>query len=131
MSPIRKPIRPGPGDPEVLLDVTCEDGCLYLVLANDGAATAFGVTVTFKRPVMGAGGEVEVSAAGVWRRLPLLRQGREIRVFLDTARELFARRERRIVMANVEYGDRKGQRFREAFRHDLRIWQDFGEIARG
>ena len=38
---------PGPGDPEVLLDVEHDRGCLFLVLANVGPATAFDVRVTF------------------------------------------------------------------------------------
>ena len=123
--------RPGPGDPEVLLDVVCEQGLLYLVLANDGQATAFEVSVTFKHPLRGVGGEVDITAGRLFRRLPLLRAGHEVRVFVDTSRELQARRQRKIVQATVHFRDRRGRRFQETVRHDLRIWADFGEITRG
>jgi hypothetical protein len=123
--------RPGRGDPEVLLDVVCEQGLLYLVLANDGPATAFEVSVVFAHPLLGVGGEVDIAASRLFRRLPLLRAGHEVRVFIDTSRELQARRQRKIVRATVHYRDRRGRRFQETVRHDLRIWGDFGEIARG
>jgi hypothetical protein len=119
---------PGPGDPEVLLDVELVDGCFYLVLANDGSATAFDVAVDFARPLPGVGGAVDVAALRVFQGLPVLRSGREIRAFVDVARDLLARRQAKIVTARVTYRSRSGRRLGETFRHDLRIWQNWGEV---
>jgi hypothetical protein len=122
---------PEPGDPEVLLDVECVDGRLYLVLANVGEATAFDVRVEFKRPLPGVGGEVDIAALRVFRGLPLLRPGRELRVFVDTASALLQRKQSRILRAQVSYDSRYKRGLGERFRHDLRIWQDFGEVRPG
>ena len=123
------PIRPPePGDPEVLLDVECLAGQLFLVLANVGCATAFDVKVEFKRPLWGVGGEVDVAGLRIFRRLPLLRPGKEVRVFVDTARELLQRKQPKIVRARVVYRSRSERWLGESFRHDLRIWKDFGEV---
>lgn len=127
---LRKPPRPtppGPGDPEVLLDVECEQGCLYLVLANVGPVTAFDVSVEFRAPLPGIGGEVDVTELAIFRGLPLLRPGKEVRVFVDTARELLARRQPKRVLARVVYRTRTRRWLAESFRHDLRIWRDWGE----
>jgi hypothetical protein len=123
----RKPRPPGEGDPEVLLDVELADGCLYLVLANDGPATAFDVAVKFARPLIGVGGEVDVATLQVFKGLPLLRAGQEIHAFVDVARDLLARKQAKIVTATVTYCSRKGRLLGETFRHDLRIWEDWGE----
>lgn len=126
----RETVRPPrPGEPEVLLDVEFADERLYLVLANVGAATAFDVSVTFQRPLRGVGGEVVVSDLRIFRHLPLLRPGKEIRVFLDTRAELFSRkRESRRIHARVIYRSRTERWLGEVFEHDLRVWQDWGAV---
>ena len=124
----RKAVAPGPGDPEVLLDVECARGCLYLVLVNVGPVTAFEVAVDFHEPLLGAGGDVDVAGFRIFRRLPLLRAGKEIRVFLDLARDFLARRQTKLVKARVRYETRDGKYLGESFVHDLGIWRDFGEV---
>jgi hypothetical protein len=125
------PQAPGPDDPVVLLDIERERGCLYLVLANDGVAPAFDVRVTFERPLLGAGGEVDVAELAIFRKLPLLRAGREYRVFLDVAEALLARRGAKQVRAEVTYRTRARRRLGEVFTHDLRIWKDLPEVQVG
>ncbi|HOX26211.1 MAG TPA: hypothetical protein PLL30_08385 [Candidatus Krumholzibacteria bacterium] len=120
-------LEPGAGDPEVLLDVEYERGCLYLVLANVGWVTAFDVRVEFRQPLRGAGGDVDIAALAVFRKLPLLRSGKEIRVFVDVARDLLARRGPKLVRAEVSYRGRDRKRLGETFTHDLRIWRDWGD----
>ncbi len=124
----RKTVPPGPGDPEVLLDVECAQGCLYLVLVNVGPVTAFKITVDFHEPLLGAGGDVDVAGFQIFRRLPLLRAGKEIRVFVDLARDLLARRQTKLVKARVRYETRDGKYLGEFFAHDLGIWRDLGEV---
>ena len=120
---------PCPGDPEVLLDVECVAEQLYLVLVNQGPATAFHVRVEFRRPLVGVGGEVVVSDMRIFKMLPMLRPGQEIRVFLDTRRELLQRRQSKVVHARVTYHSRDRRWIGERFRHDLRMWSDWGEVT--
>ena len=74
-----RPAPPGPGDPEVLLDVEHDRGCLFLVLANVGPATAFDVRVTFDKPLLGAGGAVDIGPSRSFASCRFLRPGKEIR----------------------------------------------------
>ena len=120
---------PGPGDPEALLDVECVAEQLYLVLVNQGPATAFNVRVGFRRPLVGVGGEVVVSDMRIFKMLPMLRPGQEIRVFIDTRRELLQRRQSKVVYARVTYHSRDRRWLGEWFRHDLRMWSDWGEVT--
>ena len=66
----------------------------------------------------------------VWSGLPLLRAGKELRVFLDAAPLLFRRRQPTRFAATVRYTDRDGREFSRVFRHDLALWRDFGEVLR-
>ncbi len=129
--PAERMSQPGPGDPEVLLDVEQDRGCLYLVLANDGPETAFDVQVTFAKPLLGAGGAVDVAALGMFDNTPILRSGKEIRVFVDVTRELLGRRGSKQVRAQVTYRTRARKRLGEVFVHDLRRWRDWPEVRFG
>lgn len=122
---------PGPDDPEVLLDVVYDRGCLFLVLANDGAATAFDVRVSFAKPLLGAGGAIDLAQLALFRALPLLRAGQEIRVFLDVASDLLGRKGARQVRAHVTYRSRARKRLGEVFNHDLRMWRDWPQARIG
>ncbi len=119
---------PGPDDPEVLLDVECVDERLSLVLTNVGPVTAFRVRVDFQRPLIGVGGEVVVSDQRLFRMLPMLRPGQEIRVFIDTRQALLKRRQAKVILATVSYHTRTKRWLGERFRHDLRMWDDWGAV---
>jgi hypothetical protein len=119
---------PSPGDVEVLLDVELVGGALWLVLANPSDQTAFNVSVVFRSPLLGIGGERDIARMSVFRALPLLRPKREIRVLVDVARELFARGESTRVEARVDWQSRAGDQFSQTFNHDLAVWKDFGEV---
>jgi hypothetical protein len=123
-----RPTPPQPGDPEVLLDLECVDERIFLVLVNVGPLTAFDVQVQFKRPLVGVGGEVVVSDLRLFQGLPMLRPGQAIRVFVDTRPALLARRQAKVVRAEVSYRSRDRRRLGEAFRHDLRLWDDWGAV---
>jgi hypothetical protein len=119
---------PSAGAAEVLLDVELTDGSLWLVLANPSDQTAFDVSVTFQAPLMGVGGDRDITQMRIFRRLPLLRPRREIRIFVDVARSLFARRQPTRLEARVSWRSRAGERFAQTFKHDLAVWEDFGEV---
>ena len=112
---------------EVLLDVECVEERLAFVLVNQGPVTAFQVRVDFQRPLIGVGGDVVVSDQRIFRMLPMLRPGQEIRVFIDTRRELLRRKQSKVVIARVSYHSRTRRWIGERFRHDLRMWADWGE----
>ena len=122
---------PSRGDAEVLLDVELADGMLWLVLINPSDQTAFNVSVAFRRPLWGIGGERDIAQMSLFRGLPLLRPKREIRVLIDVARHLLARRQSTRVEARVSWQSRAGERFAQTFKHDLAIWKDFGEVVQG
>lgn len=111
----------------MVLDVELEDGALWLVLANDSQWPAFDVTAEFEAPLLGVGGEVDVADLEVFGGLPLLRPGRELRVFVDVALRFFAREEPTSIRARVSWESRQGERFAQEFHHDLAVWKDFGE----
>jgi hypothetical protein len=119
---------PSGGRAEVLLDVELTDGALWLVLANPSDHPAFDVSVAFQGPLMGVGGDRDITEMRVFRMLPLLRPRREIRIFVDVARQFFARRPPTRLHARVSWHSRTGERFSQAFKHDLAVWEDFGEI---
>lgn len=119
---------PEADDPVVLLDTELDDGKLFLVLANPGRRTAFEVKVDFAGPLMGLGGEHDLTEKRLFRGLPLLRPGREIRIFVDGARQLFARDQETAFQARVSWRSRHGDPFAQTFRHDLALWEDLGEV---
>jgi hypothetical protein len=115
--------------PDVILDVDCEGGLLFLVLRNIGDDLACRVSVKFAPHLVGLGGERIVSDAAVFRRLAYLPPQKSIRVFLDAAHLLFARGTRNSFRARVQYRNRAGSEFSETFAHDLDVYRDLPEMV--
>ncbi len=105
------------------------DAKLWLVLANDSERPAYDVTVEFDDPLLGLGGDVDVTGLALFDGLTLLRPGREIRILVDVALHFFAREEPTALRADVSWQSRRGERFGQEFRHDLKVWKDFGEVG--
>jgi len=120
---------PAARTPHVVLDVELENGLLFLVLANVGDGVAYDVRVRFSRSLRGVGGSRDLAKLGVFRGLPLLRPGRELRAFLDVAELLFRRKQARAFRARVAWRDRAGGEHAETIHHDLSIWSDWGELV--
>lgn len=116
--------------PDVILDVDCEQGLLFLVLRNIGDDLACRVSVKFSPDLVGLGGESVVSDAAIFRRLAYLPPGKSIRVFLDAAPLFFGRPHKDSFRARVQYRSRSGKDFAEAFTHDLGVYRDLPEIGR-
>ena len=116
--------------PDVILDVDCERGLLFLVLRNIGADLACRVSVDFSPKLVGLGGDRVVSNAPIFRRLAYLPPEKTIRILLDAAHLLFARQQKSAFRARVRYRNRSGDEFSESFAHDLDIYRDLPEIAR-
>lgn len=140
MATKRKAVRRKPGGarkrapanrrrPDVILDVDCEQGALFLVLRNIGDDLACRVSVKFSPDLVGLGGERVVSDAAVFQRLAYLPPGKAIRVLLDAAPLLFARQQENKFRARVQYRSRSGKEFSETFAHELDVYRDLPEAA--
>jgi len=140
MATKRKAVRRKPGGvskratasgrrPDVILDVDCEQGALFLVLRNIGEDLACRVSVKFSPDLVGLGGERVVSDAAIFQRLAYLPPGKSIRVFLDATPLLFARKQENKFRARVQYQSRSGKAFSEIFSHDLDVYRDLPEAA--
>ena len=114
--------------PHVVLDLDYGDGLFHLVLANLGGRVAYEVKVEFSRPLSGIQGKI--SELPLFQRLPLLRAGREIRVFLGTGPLVLAGNRESSFRAVVSYLDRERERYDETFEHDLSIFRDCPEVVR-
>ncbi len=120
---------PSGDGPHVLFDLDFEDGIFFLVLSNVGSAPAYDVRVEFDRPVKELGGTVTVSEMRLFKGLSLLRPGKTIRLFVDTAEQRFRKRTTNPISARVYYRDHGRRKFSEAFRHDFGIYQDWISIV--
>lgn len=120
---------------EVVLDVEVERGLVHLVLTNCGDAVATDVSVTFSHPLIGLGGTLEVSSLALFQRLGVLRPGRDLRVFWDTAPSLLAKKDQVApFVASVSWTAPAGTRHRAEYHHDLsiyRVWPACHETAVG
>jgi hypothetical protein len=114
--------------PEVIVDFTCRDGLLFVILKNIGARSAYRVTTRFDKPFAGLGGEKPIAGLRLFRRLDFMAPGKEFCQLVDPLAVYMKRREPARLTATIEYRDREGGRFEDVITHDLRIYQDLGEI---
>lgn len=136
---LRRLLAPPPGGagalpepvPDVVLDVAFEDGLLYLVLENLGAAHAHDVAVAFDRELWGVEGSREFSALELFTDLAFLPAGKRISVFLDTSAALFERETELQWSFDVRFRDAQGRPFSLRLRHNLAIYRALGYIRRG
>ena len=112
------------GRPEVIVDVVFEDGLFFLSVANIGDRPALDVQTTFNRKLVGLGGTKDVAGLPLFRNIPFLAPGKEIRTLLDSAPVL--------VRAGALHHDHRPRRLRrpekEAYKgtmtHDLEIYRE-------
>ena len=120
---------PHPAGSNVVLDVDYKSGAFELVLVNLGDDVAFDVRVEFSRPLHGAGGRIPISELPLWSRLTVLLPGKEIRVFFDTAPNVFRNRHKKKFSAKVTWRGATRQRFEAKYQHDLDAYRDMPEIV--
>jgi hypothetical protein len=116
------------GRPEVIVDVVFEDGLLFLSVANIGDRPALDVRTTFNRKLVGLGGTKDVAALPLFRNIPFLAPGKEIRTLLDSAASWFARRRATNVVARVAYHDPEKKEYKAAMTHDLEIYREIAYV---
>jgi hypothetical protein len=119
------PSRPT-ADPDVILDVLFEDGLLFLSVRNIGSRPVRRVSISFDRPLIGLGGDREVSALPLFTNVEFLAPGREIRTLLDTSASYFGRQQPDWIKATISYQDAQGRRRHALIEHDLGIYRDIG-----
>jgi hypothetical protein len=110
---------------EVVLDVDVDDDRVHLVLANCGDAVATDVRVEFSRPLKGLGGSSDISALPVFKGLGVLRPGRVLRIFWDSAPLLLGRDHGAPFIAHVSWNERSRPRQRAEYHHALSIYQQW------
>ena len=77
----------------MVLDLEVADGRMHLVLANCGDAVATDIRVKFSRRLRGLGDTMAISTLPIFKSLGVLRPGKELRVFWDTAHAIVGGRE--------------------------------------
>jgi len=112
------------GRPEVIVDVVFEDGLFFLSVANIGDRPALDVKTTFSRKLVGLGGTKDVAAIPLFRNIPFLAPGREIRTLLDSAASWFARARSNMITARVAYADPEKKAYKGTMTHDLEIYRE-------
>jgi hypothetical protein len=118
-------------DPDVILDVVFEDGLLYLALRNLGCRPALDVSCSFDKPFRGLGGERPLNELRLFRKLPFLAPGREIRTLLDSTAAYFARREPARLQATLSWRTTAGEKRRTTIVHDLAVYRELAYVPRG
>ncbi|MFN0133862.1 MAG: hypothetical protein ACKVW3_15205 [Phycisphaerales bacterium] len=108
----------------MILDVDCDDARLYLVLANIGSEIALDVKVRFTPDLRGLGGEAVISDLRIFRGLGLLRPGKQVRIFWDSAPLLFARRGGTKFVADLTWRDEHGSKHASTYKHDAGVYRD-------
>ena len=108
---------------DVVLDVACEDGLLFLVLANLGGEPALDVRVALLNHQAGAlhalNGELDLAEHPLFSRLAMLRGAKELRVLLDPAVAWFQRDLDGRFTVKLTWRDRSGCEHTAQYRHDL------------
>jgi hypothetical protein len=114
--------------PEVIVDLDFDRGLLFLVVRNIGDRPALDVRTTFNRKLVGLAGSKDVSALPLFRNIPFLAPGKEIRTILDSAGSWFARRRATKITARVAYRDADGTDYRGTMNHDLEIYRELAYV---
>ena len=110
------------------MDFTCRDGLLFVILKNIGARSAYRVTTRFDKPFSGLGGQKPIAGLRLFKLLDFMAPGKEFCQLVDPLTVYMKRREPARLTATLTYRDREGCRFDDVITHDLRIYQDLGEI---
>lgn len=115
--------------PLVLLDLDYTDGAFELVLVNTGADPVFDVRVEFSHDLIGIGGSKVISDLPVWTGLSVLRAGKEIRIFFDSATNVFRSKRRRRFTATVTWRTLIGGKHDAVYKHDFDTYRDMPQIT--
>ena len=123
-----EPVSDSQRSAEIVLDVDVEKHRVHLVLTNCGDAVATDVQVKFSRALSGLGGSLDVSGLPIFKRLGVLRPGRVLRIFWDSASSLLGERAQAApFVATVSWNERLRPRQQASYSHDLSIYKQLPE----
>jgi hypothetical protein len=112
----------------VIFDVVFEDGLLFFELSNRAPAPVRKVATVFRKPVIGPDGVTNISTLNVFTKTEFLAPGKTIRVFVDSVRSYFARRQPNFVHVSVTW-KRGAKTITTQISHDVRIYQDLPYVT--
>ncbi len=112
-------------DPAVILDLVFEDGLFFFELINVTSAPVYKVSVQFTHEITSSMSEKPVTGIQLFKNLTFLAPEKKIRVFVDTSRSYFARRQPTRFTATIRYQDAEGRRFNAEIPHNVGIYRDF------
>ena len=113
----------GRPDDGVVVDISFEDGLLYLELVNLGDRPALDVECSFDPPLVDLRGR-EVSKLRLFRHVAFLGPGRGLRTLLDSVPGYFGRKAPGRTVVTVAF-ERPGQRRRTTtVTHDLELYRE-------
>lgn len=115
--------------PVVLLDLDYIYGAFELVLVNIGTDAVSDVGVSFSRDLIGIGGTKVISNLPLWKHVHLLRPGREIRVFFDSAANVLRAGPQEPFSATVAWHTFDGERHTATYKHHFETYRDMPEIT--
>ena len=110
--------------PEVIVDFLFERGLLFIAVENIGDRPAHKVTVRFRQPIHGLGGQKDITSLAMFKNIEFLAPHRSIQTFMDSSHAYFERGEPAHVGMEVAYIDNEGHQFGGIIQHDLDIYRD-------
>ena len=116
-------------EPDVIFDVSFEDGLLFAAVRNISPRPAYRVSVEFEKPFTGLGGSQETSTLRLFRNIEFLAPDKEIRTLVDTAASYFARRQPSKLVAEVRWRSADGKRHAHRIAHDLSIYRQIAYVT--
>ena len=116
--------------PEVIVDFRFDQGLIYIALVNISDVPAYAVRVTFNKVFRGLGGDCEMGALGLFRRVEFLAPQKRIETLLDSSHAYFKRREPTVIKAQVTFRDQRRRIYQREITHDLRVYKDVSYVVK-
>ena len=116
--------------PEVIVDFQFDCGLFHVVVANVSTVAAYRIAVSFDKKFHGLGGQCEVSALRMFRRIEFLAPQKRIQTLLDTSSAYFQRREPTRITATISYRDGQKRSYERSITHDLSIYKDVAYVLK-
>lgn len=115
-------------DTDVIFDVVFEDGLLFFELSNSASTPARKVVTVFRKPVIAPDGITDIASLNVFRKTEFLAPGKTIRVFVDSVRSYFARRQPNFVHVSISW-KQGAKTMATQISHDIRIYRDLPYVT--
>jgi hypothetical protein len=115
--------------PEIIVDFRFDHGLIYIALINISEVPAHRVRVKFNKVFHGLGGDCDMTALGLFRRVEFLAPRKCIETLLDSSHAYFKRGEPTVIKALVTFRDARGKAHRHEIVHDLKIYKEISYVV--